>query len=141
LDKIETGRGHLGGSVEYSEGKGWESIVAILRFVYVSPHLCRLRTDGLVSVSKYWTCWSHTGIYGPSNPPSTEDGFTFIASMAALREKLGTDPRIGQTVCCALCREPFFSRAVASTIAVDNFTKDCHVCGLTTGSVRGTYVD
>jgi hypothetical protein len=30
--KMETGRGHLGGSVEPSEGKGGESAVAILRF-------------------------------------------------------------------------------------------------------------
>jgi hypothetical protein len=30
--QIETGRGHLGGSVEASEGKGGESDVAIPRF-------------------------------------------------------------------------------------------------------------
>jgi hypothetical protein len=30
--KMETGRGHLGGSVEPSEGKSGESDVAILRF-------------------------------------------------------------------------------------------------------------
>jgi hypothetical protein len=29
---MKTGRGHLGGSVELSEGKGGESVVAILRF-------------------------------------------------------------------------------------------------------------
>jgi hypothetical protein len=29
---METGRGHLGGSVEPSEGKGGESVVAIPRF-------------------------------------------------------------------------------------------------------------
>jgi hypothetical protein len=53
LDKIETGRGHLGVSVEHSEGKGGESVVAILRFLYGSPRLCWLRTEGLVPVSKY----------------------------------------------------------------------------------------
>jgi hypothetical protein len=37
LDKIETGRGHLGGSVEYSKGKGGESDVAILMFLCGSP--------------------------------------------------------------------------------------------------------
>jgi hypothetical protein len=31
-DKIETGWGHLGGSVEHSEGKGKESAMVILRF-------------------------------------------------------------------------------------------------------------
>jgi hypothetical protein len=53
LDKMEIGRGHLGGSVEHSEGKGRESVVTILRFLCGSPHLCRLRTEGLVPVSNY----------------------------------------------------------------------------------------
>jgi hypothetical protein len=53
LDKIETGWGHLSGSVEHLKGKGGESVVAILRFLCASPHLCRLRTEGLVPMSKY----------------------------------------------------------------------------------------
>jgi hypothetical protein len=53
LDKMETGRGYLGGSVEHSEGKGRVSDVAIPRFLCGSPRLCRLRTEGLVPVSKY----------------------------------------------------------------------------------------
>jgi hypothetical protein len=53
LGKMETGRGHLGGSVEHSEGKGGVSDVDILRFLCASPRLCRLKTDGLVLVSKY----------------------------------------------------------------------------------------
>jgi hypothetical protein len=32
------------GSVEYSKGKGGESVVAILRFLCGSSRLCRLRT-------------------------------------------------------------------------------------------------
>jgi hypothetical protein len=39
--------------VEHSEGKGGESAVSILRFICGSPRLCRLRTEGLVTVSKY----------------------------------------------------------------------------------------
>jgi hypothetical protein len=31
-DKMETGRGQLGGPVEHSEGNSGESVVAILRF-------------------------------------------------------------------------------------------------------------
>jgi hypothetical protein len=50
---METGQGHLGGSVEHSEGKGGESVVVIPRFLYGSPYLCQLRTEGLVPVSKY----------------------------------------------------------------------------------------
>jgi hypothetical protein len=36
--------GQVGGSVEHSEGKGGESVVAIPMFLCGSPHLCRLRT-------------------------------------------------------------------------------------------------
>jgi hypothetical protein len=39
--------------VEYSEGKGGESVMAILRFLCGSSRLCRLKTEGLVPVSKY----------------------------------------------------------------------------------------
>jgi hypothetical protein len=53
MDKMETGWDHLGGPVEHSEGKGGESVVAILRFLCDSPRLCRLRTEGLLPVSKY----------------------------------------------------------------------------------------
>jgi hypothetical protein len=52
-DKMETGRGQLGGPVEPSKGKGGESVVAILRFLCGSPRLCQLRIEGLVPVSKY----------------------------------------------------------------------------------------
>jgi hypothetical protein len=51
--KMETGQGHLGGSVEHFEGKDGESVVDILRFLCGSPRLCWLRTEGLVPVSKY----------------------------------------------------------------------------------------
>jgi hypothetical protein len=50
---METGHGHLGGSVEHSKETGRESVVAIPRFLCGSPHLCRLRTEGFVPVSKY----------------------------------------------------------------------------------------
>jgi hypothetical protein len=53
FDKMKTGRGHLGGSVEHPEGKDGKGVVAILMFLCGSLHLCRLRTEGLVLVSKY----------------------------------------------------------------------------------------
>jgi hypothetical protein len=65
LDKLETGRVHLGGSVEHSEGKDGEGVVAILRFLCGSPRLCWLRTEGLVPMSKYWTYRSHAGDMSP----------------------------------------------------------------------------
>jgi hypothetical protein len=46
-DKIETGRSQLWGPVEYSKGKGGESVVAIPRFLCGSPRPCRLRTTPL----------------------------------------------------------------------------------------------
>jgi hypothetical protein len=43
--------GQLGGSVEHSEGKGGESVVAILRFMCGSPCSSQLRT------ALYWLRW------------------------------------------------------------------------------------
>jgi hypothetical protein len=53
LDKMETGWGHLGEPVEHSKRKGRESDVAIPRFLCGSPSQRRLRTEGVVPVSKY----------------------------------------------------------------------------------------
>jgi hypothetical protein len=47
LDRV----GQVGGSVEHSEGKGGESIVAIPRFLCGSPHPCQLRT------TPFWPRW------------------------------------------------------------------------------------
>jgi hypothetical protein len=52
-DKMETRRDQLGGPVEHSEGKGGDNAMTILRFLCGNPCLCRLRTEGLVPVSKY----------------------------------------------------------------------------------------
>jgi hypothetical protein len=71
----------------------------------------------------------------------TEGDFTPTASMAGTGEKLGMDPRIGQPARWGLCREPFFSGAGALSIAVEDFTKGCHIRGPLAGSVRRAYVD
>jgi hypothetical protein len=44
--------GVLGGLVEQSKGKDGKS-VAILRFLSSNPRRCRLKTEGLLPVSKY----------------------------------------------------------------------------------------
>jgi hypothetical protein len=54
-------------------------------------------------------------------------GFGSTASMVGSGEKLGTDLRIGQPTCCGLCREPFFSGAVALLNFVDDYMKGCYV--------------
>jgi hypothetical protein len=41
-------------------------------------------------------------------------------------EKLGMNPWIGQSSCCRLDREPFFSGAVGLSIVVDDFVKGCY---------------
>jgi hypothetical protein len=53
FNKMEIGQGHFGGPAEHSEGKDGDSVVAILRFLGGSPHLCRLKNEGSVPVSKY----------------------------------------------------------------------------------------
>jgi hypothetical protein len=55
------------------------------------------------------------------------------ASMTVLRGKLDTDQRIGQPVCCGVSGA-LFSRAVALSIAVDDFAK-----GFYAFNVRDTY--
>jgi hypothetical protein len=144
LDKMETGRDHLGGSVEHSEGKSGESVVTIPRFLCGSPRLCRLRTEGLVSMSMYWMYRSHAGVYGPSKPSSrlsTEAWLFSTASLTIVGEKLCTDPQIGQSACCGLFQEPFFSGVVDLFKSVDGCAKGCHVWELPAGSVRRAYVD
>jgi hypothetical protein len=63
------------------------------------------------------------------------------ASLAGLGEKLGMDPQIGQSMCCRLCQEPFFSGAVGSVQICRRLVKGCHVRGPPVGNVRRAYVD
>jgi hypothetical protein len=99
MDNLRPG-GATRGSVEHSEGKSEESVVAIPGFLCGSLHLCRLRTEGLVPVSKYWTYRSHAGVYGPSKPSSLSSidaCLKSIALLAVLGEKLGRVPWSTQT--------------------------------------------
>jgi hypothetical protein len=91
--------GPLGGSVEHSEGKNEESALAIPVFLCGSPCLCRLRTEGLVPVSKFWTYRSHAGVYGPSKPSSLSSTDVWLkptTSLVGLGEKLRWVPRTTQ---------------------------------------------
>jgi hypothetical protein len=64
-NKMETGRGQLGGPVEHSEGKNGKSVVIISRFLCGSPRPCRLRTEGLIRMSKYRMYRSHASDMDP----------------------------------------------------------------------------
>jgi hypothetical protein len=68
--------GQVGGSVEHSERKGGESVVAIQRFLCGSPRPCRLRTvlfwlqwQALSGVLT--TCQVFMGLGKPSSPITT----------------------------------------------------------------------
>jgi hypothetical protein len=95
-----------------------------------SPRLCRLRTDGLAPREQVFNVLIACRGYVPDKPSSlssTEGGLTTTASMAGSEEKLGTDPWISQPSCCGLCREPFFLRVVALSIAIDDFVKGSYM--------------
>jgi hypothetical protein len=53
------------------------------------------------------------------------------ASLAGSGEKLGINLRIGQSVCCGLCQEPFFSGAVQ---IYRRLVKGCDIRGLPVGT-------
>jgi hypothetical protein len=109
-----------------------------------SPRLCRLRTDGLASANKYWTYWSHAGVYGPSKPSSYRQQmleFAHTASLVGSGDKLGMDPRIDQPACCGLCREPFFSGAVTLLNSVDDYVKCCYMRTMWDTYGHGSYAD
>jgi hypothetical protein len=109
-----------------------------------SPCLCQLRTNGLALVRKYWMYQSHVGVYGPSKPSSrspTRAWIMPIASLVGSGEKLGTDPQIGQPVCCGLCREPFFSGAVGSIQICRRLVKGCYMWTTSDMYGPGPYVD
>jgi hypothetical protein len=55
-----------------------------------------------------------------------EVGFALTASLVGLGEKLGTDLRIDQPLCCELYQEPFFSGVVALLNPVDDYVKGCY---------------
>jgi hypothetical protein len=56
--------GPVGGKRRPSVGKVEEWYVESRHLQGYSPCLCRLRTDGLALVSKYWTYWSCAGVIG-----------------------------------------------------------------------------
>jgi hypothetical protein len=109
----------------------------------VAPCLCRLRTDRLAPTSMYWTYWSQAGILGPiSLVACHQHRVTLLPPLQWLSwERNGTDPWIGQPSCCELGREPFFSGAVALSIAVDDFVNGCYMQTAWDMYGWGPYVD
>jgi hypothetical protein len=125
--------GLLGESGGPSIGKGRESDMESRDLQGGSPRLCQLWTNGLAPMSKYWTYWSHAEDMGLVKWCSLlpTDAWLFpIPPMTVMEEKLGMDLQIGQSVCCRLGRDPFFSIAVEPFNSVDDSLKVCHIRGL-----------
>jgi hypothetical protein len=68
-------------------------------------------------------------------------GFVSTASLVDSGEKLDTEPRIGQSPCCGLCQEPFFSEAVALLNSVDDYVKLCYAFTVRDMYGLGSYAD
>jgi hypothetical protein len=79
--------------------KGWECDVESQSLQGCSLHLCQLRTEELVTASKYWTYWSHSSVHRLVNQWSLSSIDVWLsptASTAVRGEKLGGDLRISQ---------------------------------------------
>jgi hypothetical protein len=136
--------GPVGGKGRPSVGKVGEWYVEGRHLQSYIPRLCRLRTDGLIPASKYWTYWSHVGDMGPvSLVDSCQQKLIFspTASLAIVGEKLGTDLRIRRSSSCELCQEPFFSGVVDLYKSVDDFTKVCYTLTVWDTYCLGPYAD
>jgi hypothetical protein len=68
-------------------------------------------------------------------------GFAPTALTAVLGLKLGMDPWIGQSSCCRLGREPFFSGAVVLLNSIDDYVKGCYARTTQDTYGRGSYAD
>jgi hypothetical protein len=121
-----------------------ECDVASRHFQDCSPCLCRLRTDGLAPVSKYWTYRSHAGVMGPVNQwsiLSTNAWFSLQLQWLSWEKNWVADLRITHPACFELCREPFFSGAVGYIQHCWWLVKGCYVHELLVESIRVRYVD
>jgi hypothetical protein len=98
---------------------------------WVGPHEV---LNGLITFQRY--------VPGnPSSLPSTEGGFTTLtASMVALGEKLGMDPRIDQPLCYRLDWKSFFLGAVDLSNTIDDM-KGCYAWTAYDMYGREPYVD
>jgi hypothetical protein len=117
--------------------------VAIPRFLCGSPHLCRLRIDGLAPRASI-ECTDHMLVFiDPVSQVACHHqmfGFTLFALLTGRVEKQGeTHELLSRAGDCigSTC----FLGAEDLSISVDDYTKGYHVCRLPTGSVCVAYMD
>jgi hypothetical protein len=95
----------------------WKAAPVSVKGRWVDPHEQVLNV--LIACQRY-------GLGKPSSRLSTEACLFPTASLVVVGEKLGTDPRTGQSSCCGLGREPFFLRVVDLFKSVDDYMKCCY---------------
>jgi hypothetical protein len=133
--------GESGGS---SVGKGGEGDMESWHLPGCSPYLCRLRTKGLVPVSKYWTYWSYAIDMGLVNWCSLLPPDAWLSPLLQWlwgAEKLDGDPQIGQLAWWGCSREFLFLSSSDFVQRCWWLMKGCHIRGLLIGSARVPYVD
>jgi hypothetical protein len=105
--------------------------------------LCRLRTDGLVPMSKYWTYRSYAGDIGlvslVAGRPQVLDLSLLLQWLSWERNWGGSQAPLSRAE--RWSQEHFFSGAVVSVQPCWWLIKGCHVRGPHVGSVRRAYVD
>jgi hypothetical protein len=113
-----------------SVGKDEESDVKIQHLQCCSPCVYRLRTEGLVPVSKYWSYWSHIGDMGPVNrySQSATDAYLYNHCFNGCEEReIGWIPTDRSVSVLRCWREHFFLGAVALSKAIYEYAKGWHV--------------
>jgi hypothetical protein len=122
--------GLIGKSGEPSVGKDGESDVESRHLKVCSHYLCRIRTDGLASTSKYWMYWSHVGVMGPVKWCSQTATDAWLCSHC-FNDWLGRETGWGPVNRSAdglwIMSGASFSKAVALLNYVGIYTKGCRV--------------
>jgi hypothetical protein len=122
-----------------SVGKVSEWCVGSWHLQGCSSGLCRLRTDGLTPVSKYWTYRSHAGDMGPvSLVACYQQMFDFLHYFIGWTEReTGYGSVDRSTDVLWIVSGALFLGSSDSVQLCRRLMKGCHVRGSPVGSVRG----
>jgi hypothetical protein len=126
-----------------SVGKVGEWCVESRHLQGCNPHLCRLRTDGLASTSKYWIYRSHAGVMGlVSLVAYCRQMFGFLHYFIGwLRRETRDGPTDRSADMLWIVSRALFLRSSDSVQLCWWLVKGCRVWGLPTWSIHQAYVD